>query len=139
MVHDVAYAMILAELLQALFAHGVILVVSSNIPPDDLYRNGVHRERFLPAIAAIKQHCEELILYEQRDYRVGRTPKLNTYLSPLNEHTAELMEKQFVFLIMRLKSRGLSPYKIVRSHILNGVRRRSGLLLIFCATCRAAN
>jgi cell division protein ZapE len=107
MVHDVAYAMILGELLQALFAHGVVLVVSSNIPPDDLYLNGVHRERFLPAIAAIKQHCEELILYEQRDYRVGRAPELNTYLSPLNEHTAGVMEKQFVFLTDKIIEHGV--------------------------------
>lgn len=55
LVHDVAYAMILAELLQALHHYGVVLVVSSNTRPDELYLNGVHRERFIPAIEIIKK------------------------------------------------------------------------------------
>ncbi|AWN72573.1 TPA: cell division protein ZapE [Legionella anisa] len=107
MVHDVAYAMILAELLQALTAHGVILVISSNMPPDDLYRDGVHRKRFLPAIAAIKAHCDVLYLNEQRDYRVGRTPLLDAYLFPLNEHTDQTMEKQFTLLAAEFKENGV--------------------------------
>ncbi|PWY57527.1 cell division protein ZapE [Legionella qingyii] len=106
MVHDVAYAMILAELLQSLIAYGVILVISSNIPPDDLYRNGVHRKRFLPAIAAIKEHCEVLHLNEQRDYRVGRAPLLDAYLFPLNEQTTSVMEQQFTFLAREFKENG---------------------------------
>lgn len=106
MVHDVAYAMILAELLQALIAHGVILVISSNIPPDELYRNGVHRNRFLPAITAIKEHCEVLHLNEQRDYRVGRAPLLDAYLFPLNAQTALTMEKQFMLLTKEFKENG---------------------------------
>ncbi|CAM2816396.1 ATPase [Legionella steigerwaltii] len=106
MVHDVAYAMILAELLQALIANGVILVISSNIPPDDLYRNGVHRKRFLPAIAAIKENCDVLHLNEQKDYRVGRVPLLDAYLFPLNEHTALTMEKQFMLLAGEFKENG---------------------------------
>ena len=106
MVHDVAYAMILAELLQALIAHGVILVISSNIPPDDLYRNGVHRKRFLPAIAAIKENCEVLHLNEQRDYRVGRAPLLDAYLFPLNEQTSLIMEKQFALLASEFRENG---------------------------------
>lgn len=106
MVHDVAYAMILADLLQALIANGVILVISSNIPPDELYRNGVHRKRFLPAITAIKEHCEVLHLNEQRDYRVGRAPLLDAYLFPLNEQTALTMEKQFTLLTKEFQENG---------------------------------
>ncbi|WP_454785645.1 cell division protein ZapE [Legionella sp. WA2024007413] len=106
MVHDVAYAMILAELLQSLIAYGVILVISSNIPPDELYRNGVHRKRFLPAITAIKEHCEVLHLNEQRDYRVGRAPLLDAYLFPLNEHTTQVMEQQFKLLVSEFKENG---------------------------------
>lgn len=106
MVHDVAYAMILAELLQNLIAHGVILVISSNIPPDDLYRNGVHRNRFLPAITAIKEHCEVLYLTEQKDYRMGRIPSIDAYLFPLNNQTARIMEKQFTFLAGEYTEKG---------------------------------
>lgn len=97
-VHDVAYAMILAELLQALIAQGVILVISSNTPPNDLYKNGVHRARFLPAIAAINQNCDVLNLNEQRDYRIGREPLVDAYLYPLNVQTQQTMAEQFAQL-----------------------------------------
>lgn len=107
LVHDVAYAMILAELLQAVIAQGVILVISSNTPPDDLYLNGVHRARFLPAITAIKNNCDVLNLNEQRDYRVGREPLLDAYLYPLNEHTQQAMERQFTFLAPEFKESGV--------------------------------
>jgi len=106
-VHDVAYAMILAELLQALFSYGVILVISSNIPPDDLYLKGVHRERFLPAIAAIKHNCDVLCLNEQRDYRVGRAPLLHAYLHPLNTQTEQAMEAQFALLATEVQEQGV--------------------------------
>lgn len=98
LIHDVAYAMILAELLQALINNGVILVVSSNTSPDDLYLNGVHRERFLPAIELLKEHCDVLYLNEKRDYRLGRTPLLEAYLFPLNESSEDAMRHQFDLL-----------------------------------------
>ena len=107
LVHDVAYAMILAELLKALMTHGVVLVISSNTAPDDLYLNGVHRKRFLPAITLIKQNCEVLHLEEDRDYRLGRTPLIEAYLSPLNEKTLKAMEHQFVHLAHEFDNNGM--------------------------------
>ncbi|HAT8316509.1 TPA: cell division protein ZapE [Legionella pneumophila] len=98
LVHDVAYAMILAELLQALHRYGVVLVISSNTHPDELYLNGVHRERFIPAIEIIKKDCEVLNLNQKRDYRLGRQPLLEAYLYPLNEQIQEAMEKQFALI-----------------------------------------
>lgn len=95
LVHDVAYAMILAELLKALFEHGIVLVATANTPPDELYLNGVHRERFLPAIALIKQHCQVLLLSEDRDYRLGRAPLIQAYLYPLNTASWQSLVKQF--------------------------------------------
>lgn len=95
LVNDVAYAMILAELLQALVREGVVLVISSNTKPEDLYKNGVHRSRFLPAIALINQECAVLNLTMERDYRLGRIPLLEAYLTPLNDDNKALMEKQF--------------------------------------------
>jgi cell division protein ZapE len=94
-VHDVAFAMILAELLQALISQGVILVISSNTVPDELYKSGVHRKRFLPAIEAINKNCEVLNLNELRDYRIGREPMAQAYLYPLNEQTQKIMSGQF--------------------------------------------
>lgn len=96
LVQDVAYAMILAELLKALFAEKLVLVISSNTLPDDLYANGVQRQRFLPAIAEIKFHCEILYLNEARDYRVGRQPLLNAYISPENKKNKQIMFEQFI-------------------------------------------
>jgi cell division protein ZapE len=107
LVHDVAYAMILAELLQELISQGVILVVSSNTRPDDLYLNGVHRKRFLPAIAAINEYCDVLNLNEQRDYREGREPLVDAYLFPLNKQTQQKMEHQFAFLAGEFQENGL--------------------------------
>ena len=98
LVEDVAYAMILAELLKALHDERVVLVISSNTQPDNLYRKGPHRVRFLPAIALLKQNCEVLNLDEHRDYRLGRKPLLNTYLYPLNAQTTAIMEQQFALL-----------------------------------------
>lgn len=95
LVDDVAYAMILAELLQALHKEGVVLVISSNTKPDDLYAKGVQRARFIPAIDLINQHCVVLHLNEQRDYRLGRKPLIDAYLYPLNATTAVKMDQQF--------------------------------------------
>lgn len=107
MVHDVAHAMILAELLKELMNQGVILVFSSNTKPDDLYLNGVHRKRFLPAIELIKQHCEILCLSEHRDYRRGREPVVEAYLSPLNQQNEQKMEEQFTRMTTDIQQQGL--------------------------------
>ena len=98
MVQDVAHAMILAELLKELFARDVVLVATSNTLPDDLYRNGPHRVRFLPAIAAIKSHCLVVSLGDKRDYRLGRLPELDTYVTPLGDAARSELARQFNML-----------------------------------------
>lgn len=107
MVHDVAYAMILADLLQSLMDQGVVLLFSSNIKPDDLYLNGPHRDRFLPAISLIKKNCEVLHLDEQRDYRLGRESLLETYLTPLTEQNQQRMEQHFARLTVDVEENGI--------------------------------
>ena len=108
LVHDVADAMILAELLRALFEHGVVLVATSYTPPDDLYLNGVQRSRFLPAIALVKEHCEVLLLREKRDYRLGRAPLRKAYLYPLDALASETLEEQFAAIAVGMVANGLS-------------------------------
>ena len=98
LVYDVAQAMILAELLQALFAEGIILVTTSNTPPDDLYLNGVQRQRFIPAIELIKSHCEVISLSHQRDYRLDREQSLETYFYPLTSQNETKLAEQFAKL-----------------------------------------
>ena len=95
LVQDVADAMILGELLKALFVHGIVLVVTGNTSPDDLYLGGPHRVRFLPAIARIKSHCHVLFLSEDHDYRLGRAPLLQAYLCPLDKHAEQALTQQF--------------------------------------------
>jgi cell division protein ZapE len=69
LVHEIGDAMRLAQLLSALFQHGLILVTTANTAPDDLYRNGLQRDRFLPAIALIKKNLRILHLKCHTDYR----------------------------------------------------------------------
>lgn len=106
LVEDVADAMILAELLLALFAHKVVLVATSNTKPDDLYLKGLQRARFLPAIAAIKSHCQIVEIVEQRDYRLGRAIHIQTWLYPLNAETQSTMLKQFSHIEKNSQSNG---------------------------------
>ncbi|QDP73523.1 AFG1 family ATPase [Legionella israelensis] len=96
MVHDVAHAMILTDLLQALVSRGVVLVMTSNSRPEDLYLNGVQRARFLPAIALIKQHCQILHLNEKKDYRLGRETLFEAYLYPAGPTADQKMNQQFM-------------------------------------------
>ena len=103
MVYDVADAMILAELLQALFACGVVLVATSNTKPDNLYLNGPQRARFLPAISLIKQHCDVLELVEHTDYRLGRESLEQAYIYPLNKAAEQQLTQQFAAIAPKAK------------------------------------
>jgi cell division protein ZapE len=81
-VSDVADAMILGSLLEALFKNGVTLVATSNLAPAELYRDGLQRARFLPAIGLIERHCRIMELDAGVDYRLRRLERALLFLGP---------------------------------------------------------
>ena len=87
-VDDIADAMILARLLEGLFTHGVVLVVTSNDAPDDLWPNGLLRERFLPAIALIKQWLDVIEVDAGVDYRLRALEHVEAFHVPAG-HAAD--------------------------------------------------
>ncbi|EAO8401367.1 cell division protein ZapE [Salmonella enterica] len=97
-VTDITDAMLLGGLMKALFARGITLVATSNIPPDELYRNGLQRARFLPAIDAIKQHCDIMNVDAGVDYRLRTLTQAHLWLTPLNDETRRQMDKLWLAL-----------------------------------------
>lgn len=82
---DIADAMIIGRLYEALLERGVVLVTTSNLPPDELYRDGLNRQLFLPFIARIKETMTVVSLASPRDYRLGRLRARETFLHPITE------------------------------------------------------
>ncbi len=112
-VSDVADAMLLGRLFKALFSKGVCLVATSNIKPDDLYKNGLQRLQFLPAIALIKAHTETIHIISQVDYRLRHLKEAGVFYTPLGPVSDEKMQKAFDHLT--------SGYKVETSPIdING-------------------
>ena len=91
-VTDIADAMILSRLFSALFAHGVVLVATSNVAPDNLYRDGLNRGLFEPFIGILKQHARIISLDSETDYRLQRLNRLPVYITPLGAEADREME-----------------------------------------------
>ena len=98
-VSDITDAMILATLLEELFKNGVSLVATSNIVPDGLYKDGLQRARFLPAIALLKQHTEVVNVDSGIDYRLRALEQAELYYSPLGAEADASLEKSFRSLL----------------------------------------
>jgi len=94
-VSDIADAMLLSGLFSGLVGHGVALVFTSNTPPSDLYRDGLQRARFLPAIALLERHCEVLNVDAGADYRLRQLEKAPLYLASADPETEAAMLARF--------------------------------------------
>ena len=95
---DITDAMLLAQLLSALFARGVTLVTTSNEAPDELYRGGLQRERFLPAIDLLKQHLQIFEFSGSIDYRWRTLTQAATYYTPCDAVAETALRHQFAAL-----------------------------------------
>ncbi len=97
-VSDIADAMILGRLLKALFERGVCFVCTSNIVPDELYKYGLQRSQFLPAIKLIKESTEVVHINSTVDYRLRHLKEAGVFYTPLGKTADENMEKTFNIL-----------------------------------------
>lgn len=94
-VSDIADAMILGRLMERLFKQGVTLVTTSNIEPDGLYRDGLQRQNFLPAIAVLKRHVRVLNVDHGIDYRLRHLTDAELYLNPCDPACEERLATYF--------------------------------------------
>lgn len=94
-VSDIADAMILGRLTEQLFKRGVTLIATSNIPPQELYKGGLQRERFLPAIDRVLQHTRVLHLDSPTDYRLRALSKAEIYHSPDDAEAHSSLDEAF--------------------------------------------
>ena len=97
-VSDITDAMLLGRLLNALFAQGICVVVTSNIEPDELYKKGLQRQLFLPTIVMLKQHTRVLHIPITIDYRLQHLKTAGVFFLTNDEETPENMEKCFELL-----------------------------------------
>lgn len=94
-VSDIADAMLLAGLLDALFKEGVALVATSNQHPDDLYSDGLQRSRFMPAIALLKTHTRVVNVGGDTDYRLRILERAELFHQPLEAEAEAALDRRF--------------------------------------------
>ena len=124
-VADITDAMILHRLLSALFAHGVGLVTTSNFKPDDLYPNGLHRSRILPAIALLNAQLEVLSVDNGTDYRTRTLESVRLYHTPLGAEADEAMMQAFNALA---EQQDEEPVLNIESRQIRAWRRAGGVV-----------
>ena len=97
-VSDITDAMLLGGLLEALFRRNVVLVSTSNQHPDDLYYDGLQRDRFLPAISLLKKNTEIVNVDSGIDYRLEFFDHAEIYHSPLDDNAKKILENDFAHI-----------------------------------------
>ena len=104
-VNDIADAMILGRLFQALFDRGVVVVATSNIPPGDLFRGQPGRDAFLPFIEILKQNLDMLVMDTGRDFRRDRMRRMPTWHVPADGRAERALDQAFAELTGRAAAR----------------------------------
>jgi cell division protein ZapE len=119
-VADIADAMLLGGLLEALFERGVILVATSNQHPDQLYQDGLQRDRFIPAIELLKHNTRVVNVDTGVDYRLQFLDQAEIYHSPLDDRASAMLEDNFTHVCPDIGETGVTldiegrPIKTVR-------------------------
>ena len=132
-VADITDAMILHRLLAALFENGVGLVTTSNFKPDDLYPNGLHRDRILPAIALLNTNLEVVNVDNGTDYRCRTLEQLNLYHMPLGDAADRAMNEAFDQLA---ETQDEDPVLHIESRVIRARRKAGGMVWFdFKALC----
>ena len=124
-VSDVTDAMILHRLLEALFENRVSIITTSNFKPDDLYPNGLHRERILPAIELLKEKLEVINVDNECDYRQLTLQQVGLYHTPLGEAADAAMTDAFERLA---EAKDESPLLRIEHRELRSRRRAGGVV-----------
>ena len=139
-VEDIADAMILSAFIFYLLAENVVIVTTSNVAPDDLYEDGLQRDRFLPAITMLKAHLQITHLNHEQDYRLTKALCDHRYHSPLNDADA-FLAAQFKFLNHDASALPLT-FQINQRDI-QAVKRSKNLVWLefkeLCMTARSSN
>lgn len=94
-VSDIGDAMLLGRLLEHLFTQGIVLITSSNAAPSQLYKEGLQRVRFLPAIALIERHCHVVHLDSEEDYRLRALTRSPVYRTPLDATSDDWLQERW--------------------------------------------
>jgi cell division protein ZapE len=120
-VSDIGDAMILGEVMTSLFARGVVLVATSNVEPVNLYKNGLQRSRFLPAIDQIYAHCDVHEIDQGQDFRLRTLQQARLYHCPLDASARQSMQDSFAALVteqeksnvkLRIENRNIDALKV---------------------------
>jgi cell division protein ZapE len=125
-VEDIGDAMLLARFMGKLFKLPVTLIATSNTLPDNLYTNGLHRDRFFPAIKAINKNCQVYELDSNQDYRLRALEQQEIYIISRNDNGNEKMLKIFNDLTQNLYEEGRSVEVLGRK--IETVRLSRGLI-----------
>jgi cell division protein ZapE len=124
-VSDITDAMILHRLLKALFDNGVGMVTTSNFKPDDLYPNGLNRDRLLPAIAMLKTQLQVVNVDNGTDYRGLTFDQLQLYHSPLGTAADTAMTEAFARLA---EQQDEDPVLRIEARVIHARRRAGGVV-----------
>ncbi len=130
-VSDIADAMILYNLLNALFAHGVSFIMTSNYDPDKLYPDGLHRDRMLPTIALLKGNLDIMNVDAGIDYRSRALEQIESYYTPLGALADKALRHAYARVAETADD---DPRLLIEAREIKALRRAGGIIWFDFAT-----